>query len=827
MIQSELLQEEKMYAEVLLPLALPRTYTYLVPELMQRSIAIGKRVEVQFGSRRIYSGIVKNIHRNAPQITKVKELLSVIDEQPIIQTQQFQFWKWIADYYCCYEGEVMNAALPSGFKLESESKICFNYSFGTDFSSLDDDEYIVAEALTVKSELDINEIQKLLNKKSVRKILNSLLAKNVIRLKEEMIQKYKPRTEIFIQMHEAFTSDAQLSGLFEELKRAPAQEKLLLAYLHLVRTGDKHQLIKRAALLKKSDAKESALKGLIAKGIFVQKQVEVDRITDKENKNDSFLELSEQQTSAIEKIKNDLKEKDVTLLHGITGSGKTALYIKLAEEIISEGKQVLFLVPEIALTSQLVNRLRKFFGEKLGVYHSRFNPQERVEIWNKLLKSRYNIIIGARSALFLPFNNLGLVIVDEEHDSSYKQFDPAPRYHARDAAIYLSQLHGAKTILGSATPSLESYFNAQTEKYSLVELKEQFSQQSLSEIIPVNTKKETRERKMQSHFSSVLMSEIKKALDQEEQIILFQNRRGYSSYLECRTCEWVPQCPNCDVHLTYHKQKNELCCHYCGFKRNPVTKCEACGSTAIQVVGFGTEKIEDELKTFFPEVKAGRMDADNIRTRSGHDKIISDFEEKKLQVLVGTQMVAKGLDFDHVSLVGVMNADQLLMFPDFRSAERAYQMIEQVSGRAGRKNYAGKVIVQTERPEHYVLQFVQQRDYKGFYNHELLQRQGFCYPPYTRLIKLSFKHKEQHKAQAAAIDMAKALAPVLQHRLLGPAEPYINRIKNQYIIELLCKLEKNQALIKSAKETIMQERDYILAVKGNHALQIEVNVDPF
>ncbi len=827
MIQTELLKEEKIFVEVLLPLALPRTYTYALPESLQKNIAVGKRVEVQFGSRRIYSGIVKSIHNNKPEITKIKELLSVIDEQPIIQPSQFQFWEWISKYYCCYEGEVMNAALPSGFKLESESKVCFNYSFGTDFSSLDDDEYIVAEALTVKSELDINDIQKLLNKKSVRKILNSLLAKNVIKLKEEMVQRYKPRTEIFIQLHEAFSSDEQLSGLFEELKRAPQQEKLLLAYLHLFRSGDKHQLIKRVELLKKSEAKDSSLKGLITKGIFVQKEIVVDRIADLENENNSSLDLSAHQLEAIEKVKTDFETKDVTLLHGITGSGKTALYIKLAEEIISQGKQVLYLVPEIALTSQLVNRLRKFFGEKLGVYHSKFNPQERVEIWNKLLTSRYNIIIGARSALFLPYNNLGLVIVDEEHDSSYKQYDPAPRYHARDAAIYLSQLHKAKTILGSATPSLESYFNAQSEKYSLVELKEQFSQQSLSEIIPVNVKKEARERKMQSHFSSVLMDEIKKALLQDEQIILFQNRRGYSSYLECRTCEWVPQCPNCDVHLTYHKQKNELRCHYCGFKRNPVTKCEACGSSAIQVVGFGTEKIEDELKTFFPEVKAGRMDADNIRTRSGHDKIITDFEEKKLQVLVGTQMVAKGLDFDHVSLVGVMNADQLLMFPDFRSAERAYQMIEQVSGRAGRKSFAGKVIVQTERPDHYVLQFVQQRDYKGFYNHELLQRQRFGYPPYTRLIRLSFKHKEQHRAQTAAIEMAKALAPVLQHRLLGPAEPYINRIKNQYIIELMCKLEKNQALIKKTKETIMQERDYILSVKGNHAMQIEVDVDPF
>ena len=827
MIQSELLKEERMYAEVLLPLALPRTYTYEVPAILQKAIAIGKRVEVQFGSRRIYSGIVKNIHTTAPQISKMKELLSVIDEMPIIQTSQFKFWKWLADYYCCYEGEVMNAALPSGFKLESESKVCFNYSFGTDFSALDDDEYIVAEALTVKSELDINEIQQLLNKKSVRKIINSLIAKKVIWLKEEMIQKYKPRTENFIQLHDVFKEEEQLNGLFEGLKRAPAQEKLLLAYLHLVRSGDKHQLIKRAELLKKSEATDATLKGLINKGIFVQKQLEVDRINDLENINNSSLELSEQQTIAVEKIKSDFKEKDVVLLHGITGSGKTALYIKLAEEIISQGKQVVYLVPEIALTSQLVNRLRKFFGEKLGVYHSKFNPQERVEIWNKLLLNRYDIIIGARSALFLPYSKLGLVIVDEEHDSSYKQYDPAPRYHARDASIYLAHIHGAKTILGSATPSLESYYNAKSEKYSLVELKEQFSQQPLSEIIPVNIKKEIREQKMQLHFTSVLMTEIKKTLEKEEQIILFQNRRGYSPYLKCRTCEWVPQCPNCDVHLTFHKHKNELCCHYCGFKRNPVSKCDACGSTAIQVVGFGTEKIEDDLKTFFPEAKIGRMDADNIRTRAGHDKIIGDFEEKKLQVLVGTQMVAKGLDFDHVSLVGVMNADQLLMFPDFRSAERAYQMIAQVSGRAGRKNIAGKVIVQTEQPDHYVIQYVQQRDFLGFYQNELIHRQRFGYPPFTRLIKLSFKHKEQHKAQSAAIAMAKALHPILEHRLLGPAEPYIKRIKNQFIIELMLKLEKNQLLIKKTKETIMLERDYILAVKGNHAMQIEVDVDPF
>ena len=811
---------------MLLPLPMPRAYTYSVPEILQKQIAIGKRVEVQFGSRRIYAGIIKSIVSEAPPLAKMKEILSVLDEKAIVGETQFQFWKWIADYYCCYEGEVMNAALPSGFKLESESKVVFNYSYGTDFSALDDNEYLVAEALTVKSEMTVNEIQKILNKKSVRKILQILLQKNVIALKEEMKQRYKPRTENFIQLHDAFITEEQLSGLFEVLKNATQQEKLLLAYLHISRES-KTKLIKKSELLSKADAKDSALKGLLAKGIFSEQRLEVDRVKDEQGENSLSHTLSTEQQTAYEKLKNDFTEKDVALLHGITGSGKTSLYVKYAEEIISQGKQVLYLVPEIALTSQLVNRLKKFFGDKLGVYHSKFNPQERVEILNKLLTGKYQIIVGARSALFLPFQNLGLTIVDEEHDSSYKQQDPAPRYHARDAAIYLSQLHKAKTILGSATPSIESTYNAKAGKYSLIELKEQFSKQQLAEIVVVNTKKEFRERKMHSHFSSVMMDEIKAALSKNEQAIIFQNRRGYAPYLECKNCEWIPFCPNCDVHLTYHKQKNELRCHYCGYRKPTVTKCEACGGSAMQVVGFGTEKIDDELKTFFPEIKSGRMDADSIRTKSGHDKIISDFEERKLDVIVGTQMVTKGLDFDNVSLVGIMNADLLLFFPDFRSGERAYQMLEQVSGRAGRKNSRGKVILQTERPEHPVIQFVQQRHYEGFYAEEILHREKFNYPPFTRLIKISCKHKEQLKAQQAAVELAKALHAVIENRLLGPAEPYINRIKNQYIIELLCKLEKNPALIRRTKEVLMQERDYLLAMKGNHALQIEVDVDPF
>lgn len=815
------------YAEVILPLPLPVNYTYGIPRVLEQEAGVGTRVEIQFGQRKIYAGIIRRIHHDAPAAYPVKPVISVLDETAIVNETQLKFWEWMADYYLCTPGDLMHAALPSGFKLESETSIRLHPSFSGQYTGLSDKEYLVAEALTVQHKLTIDEISKILNQKTVYPLVQSLLKKKVVIVHEQLLERFKPKMETFVSINPEYEQDDRLRPLFDELeKKAPKQLELLMAYTHLSNLqGTRYKEVLKSDLLAKSKADHSAIQALIKKNVFLVSRKETGRIEEVETVNAVF-DLTAAQEKALQECRQQFLEKNVSLLYGVTGSGKTNVYIRLMEEMIARGRQVLYLLPEIALTAQIIERLRRQFGNKIGIYHSKFNQQERVEIWNKLLKGEYQIILGARSALFLPFENLGLLIIDEEHDSSYKQHDPAPRYHGRDAAIYLASLHGARTLLGSATPSLESYYNAKSGKFGLIELNERYAQLEMPEILIADVKTARKKKQMHAHFTTTLLDELKAALERKEQAILFQNRRGYAPYMECGLCGWVAMCPNCDVHLTYHKFLHELKCHYCGHRKNSISQCPACGSSQLKITGFGTEKIEDDLKILLPGVAIARLDYDAVRSKHGYQKIIADFEHHKTQILVGTQMVTKGLDFGNVSLVGILNADQLISYSDFRSAERGYQLMSQVSGRSGRKNKRGRVIIQASQVSSQLLTFIINHDYRGFYEEEIRHRKKFQYPPFSRLIQLTFKHKDKNTVWHAGRQVAEALRKELNKNLLGPAEPPVSRIKNQYLVQVLIKMERSGELISSIKNRIRQELLRLQENAATRSTQVVVDVDP-
>jgi primosomal protein N' (replication factor Y) (superfamily II helicase) len=819
---------EEFFADVLLPLAISKSYTFLLPEELRESALPGMRVEVQFGKKKIYAGIIKQIHRAAPKNVKIKPILSLLDEKPVVHNLQFKFWEWIADYYVCTEGEVMEAALPAALKLESETEVLLHPEFHHDYTDLSDKEYVIAEALALQPVLSIGEIKKVLHSNSVYPVIQSLLKKNVIILKEKLIERYKPKFETYLKLAVDYSSEEKLHSLMGQLeKRAPKQLALLLSYLHFTKTENhKGDWIVKNALLKKANASSPHAEGLVSKKIFETKTVQVGRFADDINFDPQNFELTAAQKIALDETKKNWEEKSVTLLFGVTGSGKTNIYIKLIEEKIAEGKQVLYLLPEIALTSQITVRLQKIFGNKLGIYHSKFNAQERTEIWNKVLQKEYSVILGTRSSLFLPYENLGLVIVDEEQDSSFKQQDPAPRYQARDAAIYLAHLTSAKVLLGSATPSAESYHHSITGKYGYAELNERFGGLQLPSIEIVDLKEQQKNLSMQSHFSEPLIENIREALNKKEQVILFQNRRGFAPFIECATCGEVPQCPHCDVNLTYHKFENELRCHYCGYKRSMDKVCKACGSTNLRIQGFGTEKIEDELSLIFPEVKIARMDVDSVRTKQGHNRLISEFEKQNIQILVGTQMVTKGLDFDNVSLVGILSADQLINHPDFRSAERAFQLMEQVSGRAGRKNKQGKVIIQSLSTKYLVLQFLQNHDVRGFLQAELQERERFFYPPFTRVIQITLKHKDKKTCADTAHWMAERLKKIEAKQILGPVEPIVGKIKNLYNQQVIVKGGTGTQMLQRIKQSILLLQNEMQEHAGFRQVHWVIDTDP-
>jgi len=781
------------------------------------------RVAVSFGKSKIYTALVYKIHNNEPTLYEAKEIHQILDEFPIVNKIQLKHWQWIAEYYMCALGDVYRASLPSAFLLESETIIYKNESF-TDESVLIDDEFLIFEALQHQSQLTIHQIVDILDRKKVMPIVNSLLKKSAIYIKEEIYETYKPKLVKYVKLHSDYNADDSLNTLLEELSRAKKQREAILTYFQL---STSKTPIKAKELETKSNVSSAILNSLVDKNILEFYHLKTDRIHFKGDTN-SLKKLNEFQEKALTEIKDAFLQKDVTLLHGITSSGKTEVYTKLIQEILDKGQQVLFLLPEIALTTQIITRLQAYFGKQISVFHSKYSMNERVEVWNNVLenKSKAQIILGARSSLFLPFSNLGLIVVDEEHETSYKQFEPNPRYNARDAAIVLAKMHLAKILLGSATPSLESYFNAQQNKYGFVELNRRFGNVQLPKIELIDIKEKHRKKEMKGHFSDKLLVLIQEALDEKEQIILFQNRRGFSPIVECKTCGVSPQCPNCDISLTYHKYKNELRCHYCNYQRAMPNNCSACGSNTLDTKGFGTEQIELELKELFPDYSIGRMDLDTTRGKFGYQKIIGAFEAREIDILVGTQMLSKGLDFDNVSLVGILNADTMLNFPDFRAHERAYQLMVQVSGRAGRSKKQGNVAIQTYNPYHQILQQVSTTDYQAMFKEQLQERWQFKYPPYYRLIKITLKHRDYTKVDSGINWLFKALYNSFGEHVLGPTAPVVARIRNQYIKNVVIKIPPKQSLA-NTKNQIQKIKNTFEAVKEFRPIRFIIDVDAY
>jgi primosomal protein N' (replication factor Y) len=811
------------FIDVILPIPIQKTFTYSITNDEANFLQKGMRVAVSFGKTKMYTGLVFNIHQIAPTLYEAKEIHQILDKAPLVNEEQLKHWQWISDYYMCSLGDVYKAALPSAFLLESETVLTKNEQ-EIDQSILMDDEFLIYEALQYQSQLTIHQVVTILGKKKVMPIVNSLLEKSVISLQEEIYEQYKPKLVKYVRLHSNYATDASLETLLESLSRAKKQREAVLSFFQL---SANKKPIKAKDLEIQANVSSTILKSLVYKNIFEFYHIQIDRISFKGTTN-NLKQLNEFQELALKEIKETFTTKDVTLLHGITSSGKTEVYAKLIQEVLDAGKQVLFLLPEIALTTQIITRLQMYFGNQISVFHSKYSMNERVEVWKNVLenKSKAGIILGARSALFLPFSNLGLIVVDEEHETSYKQFDPSPRYNARDAAIVLAKLHDAKILLGSATPSLESYFNAAQKKYGLVALNRRHGNVQLPKIELIDIKEKQRKKEMKGHFSDRMLLLIQEALDAKEQVILFQNRRGYSPVVECKTCGISPECPNCDVTLTFHKYKHELRCHYCNYQRAMPNSCGACGSNTLDTKGFGTEQIEMELKVLFPDFKIGRMDLDTTRGKYGYQKIIGAFESKEIDVLVGTQMLSKGLDFENVSLVGILNADTMLNFPDFRAHERAYQMMVQVSGRAGRSKKQGNVAIQTYNPNHQILQQVSTTSYAEMYKEQLQDRWQYKYPPYYRLIKITLTHRDYNKVDKGINWLAKAFQQSFGEYVLGPTAPAVSRIRNRYIKNLVIKVPPKQSLA-NTKNQITKIKNTFEAVSDFRPIRFIIDVDAY
>lgn len=812
-----------IFIDVILPLSLPRLYTYRVPADLEQDIAVGKRVAVQFGKRKVYAAIIHRIIETPPKDYEAKYILDVLDEEVIISPPLLKFWEWMASYYMCTLGDVMNAALPASFRLESTTLIRLNTDCDLSQIELSDKEFLIAEALTVREELNMDQLMEIVQQKNIFPLLKSLYLKEVIILSEELKEMYKPKLATCIRLTEAYAEESMLETLFQQLEKQPKQTDALLAYLQVQKQGIP---LTKAELLQKSGISESSLKTLIKKNVFELYTIQIDRLNMEEVEQLPFA-LNPLQEKAYEQIQEAFQTKEVVLLHGVTSSGKTHVYVKLIEDALRKGKQALLLLPEIALTSQIVARVQRYFGSQAASFHSKYSQNERFELWNKIHSGEIKVVIGARSAIFLPFKALGLIVVDEEHESSYKQQDPAPRYHARDAAMVLAGFWQCKTILGSATPSFESYHNARSERFGLVTLRQRFGEIEMPEMITANLAEETRVKTMKGHFTSVLFAEIEQALQRNEQVILFQNRRGYAPVLECQHCHWTPHCTNCDINLTYHKYIDALKCHYCGYTQKVPQNCHACGSHLLNLKGLGTEKVEDELGIFFPTARVARLDLEATKTKHGHEQIIRSFENHEADILVGTQMLSKGLDFDKVSIVGVINADQLLYFPDFRAHERAYQLLTQVSGRAGRKHKKGKVIIQTSVPQHHVIQEMIHQRYEPLFVNETEERKRFGYPPYFRLVKLIVKHKDYATAQQASQHLRDLLHRRLGENIIGPESPYVSRIRNLYIKEMLIKIDRNASYLSELKRFIREQMTITLNQPEFKRIILYADVDPF
>lgn len=817
------------FADVILPLPLYNYFTYRIPDEMQGILRQGHRVVVSFGRLKYYTGIVAILHDTEPTGYEVKEISTLLDDRPILLYPQIRFWEWIAEYYLCSVGDVYKAALPAGLKLESETSLTANPDYEGDADErYTEREALLLAALASQGRLTIHEIEKYTGLRNTLPVLRRLVERGAIFVSERMRASYKPKTETCVRFTFKQGDNEALHAAFDAIGRAKQQETLMLAYIdlsHFMQRG-KCVEVSRAELLKRADVSSAVLAGLVNKGVMETYKREVSRFAVLQNTLSPLPTLSAEQNRAIGEIYASFREKSVTLLHGVTSSGKTEIYIHLISNLLQQKRQVLYLVPEIALTTQLTERLQRVFGEQLVIYHSRFSDNERVEIWQKLLASREPcVVLGVRSSIFLPFRDLALVIVDEEHETSYKQYDPAPRYHARNAAIVLASLHGAKVLLGSATPSVESYHNALSGKYGLVELFTRYSDNPLPFVETVDLREQRKKKQLSGSFSLPLLDKIKAALQNDEQVILFQNRRGFAPLVECRDCAWIPKCVNCDVSLTYHKRDNKLVCHYCGYTCDIPRVCPVCGGTAIEIYGYGTERIEEDVERLFPDTKIARMDTDTTRSRTAYQDIIDDFAAGRSKILIGTQMVTKGLDFDRVSVVGILNADGMLSFPDFRAHERAFQLMAQVAGRSGRGKSPGAVVVQTSQPAHPVIGQVIRHDYKGMYDTQCTERETFGYPPYTRLIYIYMKHKDEALLDTLAQRYAVTLRQVFEHRVVGPDNPPVARIQSLYIRKIMLKIEvtASMAQVKSLLRRIYEK---CLADTRFKTLTLYYDVDP-
>ena len=827
------LTSKNLFADIILPVPIPQTFTYSVGPEIQDEIGIGYRVMVQFGRKRILTGIVAKVHQKAPEAYQAKAILDLLDDFPIVNALQIKFWAWLASYYCCHLGEVMNAALPSGLKLSTESKIQMHPDFDLDNPDypMDDREMRILEALEKKEEMNVDQLDTLVSVKNLHKLIKSLLAKKAILVYESVKEKYSPKIELRVRLaQEYITASDKLNELFGGIKGKVKQENVLLKYLQQVPIYQKSELNKQGLakkILTDAGCSPSSIDTLIKNKVLESFKVKISRF-DPINIDENPILLSDDQKEAYDAVQNEFNSKSTVLLHGITGSGKTEIYIKLIMEVLESGSQVLLLLPEIALTTHLVSRLQKVFGDKMGIFHSKYSDNERVEVWQGVISGKYNFIIGVRSSLFLPFDSLGLVIVDEEHEPSYKQYDPAPRFHARDAAIMMAYLHQAKTVLGTATPAFETFSNVQNDKYGYVKMDKRYGNAELPHFHLADILKDKKKNLLKLDFTRLLREKIQEALNNQEQVLIFQNRRGYAPYISCDECGWIPECEHCDVSLTYHQFQEELRCHYCGFKDVVPKKCHACGSDKITTVGSGTERIEENLSLLFPEARILRMDLDTTRSKYGYQKILEEFGSGNVDILVGTQMITKGLDFDRVSLVGIVDADRILFYPDFRSGERAFQQITQVAGRAGRRNKTGNVIIQTRRPDQLIFNQIINGDYAEFYRQEMGERKQFYYPPFVKNIKIVVKHKDFKTAETASVQLKNLLSDIEGRKIiLGPEKALIGKIKNLYLFEIWIKLEKSTNAQVRFKQEMTRSISDLQSDKRFRSVRFLVDVDPF
>ena len=824
------MERDTFFADIILPLAMPRVLTYRVPRVYSAFLKVGQRVIVPIGKQKLYTGIVQSIHNDVPVGYEARYIEEILDEFAVVNEHQLRLWSWMAEYYACTIGEVMSAALPGGLKLSSETKFVLPDK-DVAFENLTEKESIVVESLRNNDSLTTDDLSKILEIKNVRPILKSLLDKRIIGAEEEIREKFKPRTADMVSLGPLAQNEKQLADIFSALEKKKAQKQIDIMMMLLQMSNFDQGLrgeVDRLKLQNASKTTAASIQNLVQKGWVAIRTIEIGRLPSHLLASEAAKSLSDAQQKALDEIKTSFETHDVTLLEGVTSSGKTEVYIHLIEQTLAEGKQALFLLPEIALTTQIIHRLRKHFGNRVGIYHSGYSDNERTEVWNKVLAAipgECDLILGARSSVFLPFNRLGLVIVDEEHETSFKQHDPAPRYHARDTAIVLASFFKSKVLLGSATPAIETYWNAKQNRFGLVQITERFGGVSMPEIVVTDLRKETKAKTMNGNFSSELIEGMRVALENGEQIILFQNRRGYSPVWQCHTCGWTPQCTRCDVSLTYHKNVGLLKCHYCGYSHTPPSTCSACGSHELKMLGFGTEKIEEDIQAIFPEANIQRMDLETTRNKNSYQKIIQDFETGKTNILVGTQMVTKGLDFDNVSVVGIMNADKMMKFPDYRSIERSYQLMMQVAGRAGRRGKQGRVFIQTYNPTHWLFDLVRKGDYQSLYNHEENERHHFGYPPFIRMMKVTIKHKDDHVAGLAAERAKKLLSDISGKHVLGPERPYIPKINNYYLWQFMIKQLRNKNLAEE-KKAIRKALWELTAEPEFKSVRVSIDVDP-